>query len=150
VINLPALRERENDIRLLAQEFLRRFGAETRKEGLIFEQDAIKALARHSWPGNVRELENRVKRAVIMAESTRLSADDLELNGALSPGTGTTLKEARESVERELINQALRRHSGKIAPAAADLGVSRPTLYELMEKLGIARREREGKNSEAA
>jgi two-component system, NtrC family, response regulator len=144
VINLPALRERENDIRLLAQEFLRRFAAENGKKGLTFDQDALRALLRYSWPGNVRELENRVKRAVIMAESNRLSADDLELNGSHASLQGTTLKEAREAVERELINQALRKHSGKIAPAAAELGVSRPTLYELMEKLAIARHEREG------
>lgn len=148
VMNLPALRERENDIRLLAQEFLRRFAAENGKKGLSFDQDALRALLRHSWPGNVRELENRVKRGVIMAEANRLSAQDLELNGSLSTVQGTTLKEAREAVERELINQALRKHSGKIAPAAAELGVSRPTLYELMEKLNIARHEREGSTIE--
>lgn len=143
VISLPSLRERENDVRLLAQEFLRRFAAETGKDGLAFEPEAFKALTRHSWPGNVRELENRVKRAVIMAESKRLSANDLELDSAVSSTQATTLKEARESVERELINLTLRKHAGKIAPAAAELGVSRPTLYELMEKLGITRHDRD-------
>jgi two-component system NtrC family response regulator len=144
VINLPALRERENDIRLLAQEFLRRFATESGKKGLSFDQDASRALLKHSWPGNVRELENRIKRGVIMAESNRLSSVDLELNQGTAPMVGATLKEARESVERELINQALRKHSGKIAPAASELGISRPTLYELMEKLGISRHERGG------
>jgi two-component system NtrC family response regulator len=79
-----------------------------------------------------------------MAESNRLSSVDLELNQGTAPMVGATLKEARESVERELINQALRKHSGKIAPAASELGISRPTLYELMEKLGISRHERGG------
>jgi two-component system NtrC family response regulator len=137
VINLPPLREREGDVLFLAHEFLRRNAAETRRDGLVFDPEAIKALTRHSWPGNVRELENRVKRAVIMAESRRLKPPDLELTGQVSMPAGTTLKEAREAVERDLINQALRNHSGKIAPAAAELGVSRPTLYELIEKLGI-------------
>jgi len=97
----------------------------------------------------VRELENRVKRAVIMAERKRLNAQDLELTSPMAAPHATSLKEARETVEREMINQALRRHGGKIAPAAAELGVSRPTLYELMEKLGIHRVEREGKAAEA-
>jgi two-component system, NtrC family, response regulator len=149
VIHLPALREREGDVQLLAQEFLRRSGAETNKEGLAFDQDATKALVRHSWPGNVRELENRVKRAVIMAERKRLTAQDLELTSPMSAPHANSLKEARESVEREMIHLALRKHAGKIAPAAAELGVSRPTLYELMEKLGIHRADREGKTAES-
>jgi two-component system, NtrC family, response regulator len=149
VIQLPALRDRENDIRLLAQDFLRRCSGETRRGGLSFDQEAVKALNSHSWPGNVRELENRVKRAVIMAEGRRITAQDLELTVVGGNPLSGTLKEAREGVEREMIQHALRRHSGKIAPAAADLGISRPTLYELMEKLGITRAERDGKTIEA-
>jgi two-component system, NtrC family, response regulator len=87
----------------------------------------------------VRELQNRVKRAVIMASGSRVTAKDIELcqdqDGA--PSSATSLREAREHVEREMIEQALKRNSGKITSAAADLGISRPTLYELMEKLGI-------------
>jgi two-component system NtrC family response regulator len=139
VVTLPPLRDREGDVRVLAQEFLRRLAEANGKHGLSFEQDAIKALLRHQWPGNVRELENRVKRAVIMAEGKRITAADLELTGQDSHPSGTTLKDAREAVERDLINQALRKHGGKITSAAAELGVSRPTLYELMEKLGIDR-----------
>ena len=150
VIQLPPLRDREGDIRLLAQELLRRSASETGKEGLAFDPEAIKALSRHSWPGNVRELENRVKRAVIMAEGKRLTAQDLELTIPWMPPHAAGLKEARESVEREMIQQALRKHSGKIARAAAELGVSRPTLYELMEKLGIQRPERETNAAEPA
>jgi two-component system NtrC family response regulator len=144
VISLPPLKEREGDIRLLAQEFLRRFGAANKKESLSFDHEASKALLRYHWPGNVRELENLVKRAVIMAEGKRITARDLELGNAGNGGHGLTLKEARENVERELILLALRKHSGKIAPAAVELGVSRPTLYELMDKLGIPRTERQG------
>lgn len=145
VINLPPLRDREGDIRLLAQEFLRRNTVASEKEGLSFSQDAIRAITGYSWPGNVRELENRVKRAVIMAEGKRLTAADLELESPVNAGLNLSLKDARETAEREVINRALRKHSGKIAPAASDLGISRPTLYELMEKLGLGRGEREAK-----
>jgi two-component system NtrC family response regulator len=145
VINLPALRDRENDIQLVAQEFLRRAGAKSGKEGLTFGPDALRAMMKHSWPGNVRELENRVKRAVIMADSKRLTAADLEL-GAIGGGQAhTTLREAREALERELVLRALNRSGGKIAPAAIELGISRPTMYELMEKLAIQRPERDAK-----
>lgn len=143
ILNLPPLRERTGDIRLLAQEFLRRNNAASGKEGLILSKDAIQALEAHSWPGNVRELENRLKRAVIMADGKRVTAQDLELESADLAPINLNLKEARESVERDIIHRALRKHSGKIAPAAADLGISRPTLYELMEKLGIAKPERD-------
>jgi two-component system NtrC family response regulator len=139
VINLPPLRERENDVRLLANEFLRRAGAKVGKNGLAFDHEALRALISHSWPGNVRELDNRVKRAVIMADGKRLTVEDLELGELGSAPRATTLKEAREALEREMIQKMLRKHSGKIAPAAAELGVSRPTLYELMDKLGLKR-----------
>jgi two-component system NtrC family response regulator len=136
-IHLPPLRERGDDVCVLAQAFLKRFGADGGKASLMFQPEALRALNRHSWPGNVRELENRVKRAVIMAEDRRLTMHDLELaDAAAAP---TTLKEARENLEREMIRQTLHRHSGKITSAAAELGISRPTLYELMDKLGINR-----------
>ena len=138
-IVLPPLRERENDIRLLAQFFLQRFAAQVNKSGLTFDAEALRALNRHTWPGNIRELENCVKRAVIMAEGKRLTAQDLELAAVTPNGNVTTLKDARENVEREMIQQALRKHLGKITTAASELGISRPTLYELMEKLGIVR-----------
>jgi two-component system NtrC family response regulator len=139
VINLPPLRERETDVRLLAQEFLRRAAAKIGKNGLTFDHDAFRALKDHAWPGNVRELDNRVKRAVIMADGKRLTPDDLELGGVSERPHAANLKEAREAVEREMIQKALRKHGGKIAPAATDLGISRPTLYELMDKLGLKR-----------
>jgi two-component system NtrC family response regulator len=139
VINLPPLRDRENDVRVLANEFLRRASSKIGKNGLSFDAEALRALNSHSWPGNVRELDNRVKRAVIMADSKRLTVEDLELGEVGGMSRANTLKEAREAVEREMIQKTLRKHSGKIAPAAAELGVSRPTLYELMDKLGLRR-----------
>jgi len=139
VVTLPALRERGGDVGLVAKEFLRRYGAQHVKTGLAFAPDALRALNLHAWPGNIRELQNRVQRAVIMAEGKRVTAKDLELADAAGAAPPKTLKEAREHVERELVQDALRRHAGKITSAALELGISRPTLYELMEKLGIGR-----------
>jgi two-component system NtrC family response regulator len=143
-ISLPPLRDRENDVRLLAQAFLQRFAAQIGKNGLVFDAEALRLIGRHPWPGNVRELENRVRRAVIMGDKRRLTVQDLELTEPATAMHAVTLKDAREALEREMVKQAVRRHSGKIAPAAAELGVSRPTLYELMEKLGINRDKRVG------
>jgi two-component system NtrC family response regulator len=138
VIHLPPLRNRGDDILLLAEEFLRRYAAQNNKSRLTFAPDAVRALCRHHWAGNVRELQNRVKRAVIMADNKRLTAADLELI-AVDLGSNITLKEARESAEKEVVQHALKRHRGKITAAAIELGISRPTLYELMEKLDIPR-----------
>ena len=136
---VPPLRDRDSDVRLLAQFFLNRFAASENKPNLAFDQDAIRALNKYSWPGNVRELENCIRRAVIMAEGRRVTAKDLELNAG-GPGPNfVTLKDAREAVERQMLQQALKKHGGKIAPAAVELGLSRPTIYELMDKLGISR-----------
>ncbi len=138
-INLPPLRERGEDAKLLAQIFLQRFATENGKTNLTFQPEALRALTRHTWPGNIRELENRVKRAVIMADNKRITSADLELTQEAGGERPTTLKEAREAVEREMIQQVLQRHAGKVSSAAIELGISRPTLYELMEKLGIQR-----------
>lgn len=138
VIKLPPLRERGDDTGLLAREFLQRYGAQNDRTNLTFSPGALRAMNMHPWPGNVRELQNRVKRAVIMADGKRITEQDLELTAA-GGATRATLKEVRESVERDLVQQALKRHLGKISSAAAELGISRPTLYELMEKLGVDR-----------
>lgn len=146
VLRIPPLRERQEDILLLARAFLQRFATQARREALVFDATALELLQAHPWPGNVRELENRVKRAVIMAENNTIRAADLELAAPrqkaprpYTDGDLVPLKEAREQLERELITRALQRHHGKIAPAALELGISRPTLYELMQKLGIQR-----------
>jgi two-component system, NtrC family, response regulator len=138
-IRLLPLRERGEDIGFLAREFLQRYSDQDGRPKMVFAPDALRAINSHSWPGNVRELQNRVKRGVIMASGSRVTAKDLELQrekGVVASGA-TTLRQAREHVEREMIEQALKKHSGKITSAAADLGISRPTFYELMEKLGI-------------
>ncbi|HET6888715.1 MAG TPA: PEP-CTERM-box response regulator transcription factor [Candidatus Udaeobacter sp.] len=138
-IRLLPLRERGEDIVFLAREFLQRYSDQDGRLKMVFAPDALRAMNSHSWPGNVRELQNRVKRGMIMASGSRVTAKDLELQrdkGVVASGA-TTLRQAREHVEREMVEQALKRHSGKITSAAADLGISRPTFYELMEKLGI-------------
>jgi two-component system, NtrC family, response regulator len=139
VVKVPPLRERGEDIVLLAKTFLHNYSVEHAKPGLTFAPDALRALSLNRWAGNVRELQNRVRRAVIMANGKRVTAGDLELTDTLNALPSETLKEARESVEREMVRDALQRHRGRITPAALELGISRPTLYELMEKLGIAR-----------
>jgi two-component system NtrC family response regulator len=141
VITLPPLRDRGEDAVLLAREFLNRFAVQNGRPNISFAPAALRALATYHWPGNVRELQNRVKRAVIMADGKRITAMDLELANAPGAGQNTTLKEAREAVEKEVVENALRRHFGRISSAAVELGISRPTLYETMERLGIARRE---------
>ena len=139
-IRLLPLRERGEDVVFLAGEFLQRYAAESGRTKLVFTPDGLRAIARYSWPGNVRELQNRVKRAVIMASGSRVTAKDLELQQSQDlESSATTLREAREQVEREMIEHALKRNFGKITAAAAELGISRPTLYELMEKLGITK-----------
>jgi two-component system NtrC family response regulator len=136
VLVLPPLRDRGDDVGLLAADFLQRYAVRNGKTGLAFTPETLRVINRHSWPGNVRELQNRVQRAVIMADGRRVTAADLELNG-LEPLPFSTLREAREEVEKELVERALRRHGGKITSAALELGISRPTFYELMEKLGV-------------
>lgn len=139
VIKIPAVRERAGDIGLLASEFLQRYGTQHGKPAAVFAPDALRALELYAWPGNVRELQNRIQRAVIMAETKRVTAKDLELADVANTAPPQSLKEARENVEREMVREALRRHKGKITSAALELGISRPTLYELIEKLGMAK-----------
>jgi two-component system NtrC family response regulator len=141
-IRLLPLRDRGEDVVLLAREFLQRHAGQTGRTKLVFAPDALRAMTRYSWPGNVRELQNRVKRAVIMTSGARVTAKDLELEegqGVVFSDAQLTLKQARENVEREMIQQSLKRNSGRITSAAAELGISRPTLYELMEKLQITK-----------
>ena len=136
-IALPPLREREGDILLLATSLLHRYSAENKKKITGFTPQAIRALEAHHWPGNVRELENRIKRAVIMAEGSKITPEDLELVSQYTRYEGHGLKKAREGLERDFIEKAVSRNKGNLTKAAEELGVSRPTLYELIEKLGI-------------
>ncbi len=138
---LPPLRDRGDDIILLANSFLQQFSVQNHKSGLVFAAEAVRGMMRHSWPGNVRELQNRVRRAVIMSSDKRLTLEDLELTPSSTAVQGSSLKEAREALEREMLQQALKKHGGKITSAAIELGISRPTFYELMAKLGLQKTE---------
>lgn len=138
-IKLPPLRERFGDTGTLAQAFLRKYAKENGRAALKFRQDAIRAIEQHNWPGNVRELENQIRRAAIMAEGSTVRAEDLELRDTSGAPPARSLKEAREEVERQMVLDALRKHGLNVTAAAMELGISRPSLYELMEKLEIKR-----------
>lgn len=140
VISMPPLRDREGDIPLLARAFLQRYASETRKKIAGFTPQALRALEDHGWPGNVREVENRIKRAVIMVEGTKVTPADLELTYQDAKYEGRGLREAREALEKELVQRALARNEGNLTRAASQLCISRPTLYDLMDKLGIERK----------
>jgi two-component system, NtrC family, response regulator len=139
VVALPPLREREEDILLLATSFLHRFAEESKRKINGFSKTAVRSLESYPWPGNIREMENRIRRAVIMAEGVKITPRDLELETMLGRQEAKTLKDAREEVEREIVQEALHRNNGNMTRAAEALGVSRPTLYELLDKLGISR-----------
>jgi two-component system NtrC family response regulator len=145
VVTIPPLRERQGDAVLLAHAFLRRFAQEQRRGSLSLSEDAIRAIEAHEWPGNVRELLNVIKRAAIMADGARVTADDLGLAAPEPEGERATpdlasdidLRTVREAAERQAIVTALSRSNGNIVRASELLGVSRPTLYDLMKRLGI-------------
>jgi two-component system, NtrC family, response regulator len=139
-IPMPLLREREGDIFMLAKAFLNRYAEEAKRRITGFTNQAMRAIESYSWPGNVRELENRIKRAVIMAEGNKISPADLELGMHHARDEFLNLKEAREAMEKEMILKALTKTKDNVTRAAEALGISRPTLYEMMEKLGIERK----------
>ena len=136
-IDIPPLKEREGDALLLAHVFLERYNQQYSKALKGFTPDACAAIEGHNWPGNVREMENCLKRAVIMSEENRLSAEDLGLaiNDAIA--TPLNLRQVREIAEREAVTKAINRVGGNIARAAELLGVSRPTLYDMLGRFGI-------------
>ena len=142
VVQIPPLRARTGDAVLLAHALLRRFAQEQRRSALSLTDDALKAIEQHSWPGNVRELINALKRASIMAETDRLSCEDLGLpapdaGGSIAERSDLDLRAARETAERQTIVAALARTDGNVVKASEMLGVSRPTLYDLMRRLSI-------------
>ncbi|MGC6400146.1 PEP-CTERM-box response regulator transcription factor [Sphingomonas sp. FW199] len=133
VVPIPALAERTGDAGLLARHFLRKHAASMNAAVKGFTPDALAAIDAWGWPGNVRELENRVKRAVIMADGARVTAADLDL---AEPGEGDdaiNLKAMREIADRRAIRRALARTNGNISGSAKLLGISRPTLYDLIK-----------------
>ena len=137
VVNIPPLRDRKNDAELLAHSFMARFNKEHGRSLRGFGSEALAVLEAHSWPGNVRELENRIKRAVIMADGNRITPIDLDLADPEEIPEVLNLAQAREEVERREIPRALSRAEGNISQAAKLLGISRPTLYDLMRHHGF-------------
>ncbi len=138
-LRTPSLRERKGDVELLARYFFTKFTAETKTSAKGFSRDALEVINRYDWPGNVRELMNRIRRAVMLSEGPHIIPSDMELERR-SLGRGfVTLDEARMAADREAIQATLLRTRFNIARAAQELGVSRMTLYRLMEKYDIRR-----------
>jgi two-component system NtrC family response regulator len=141
-IRLIPLRERGTDRLLLANLFLNRFRTEFKKKVRGFAPAALDLIDSYNWPGNVRELENKIQRAVIMSESAMVEPRDLGFGESaplrqVQQRDGISLKEAKEMMEREMISAAIEQHRGNIAKASEELGISRPTLYDLMKKHSI-------------
>lgn len=137
VVKIPNLAERHGDVTLLAKHFVSRFAREMNPQVKGLAPDALSILNDWGWPGNVRELENRMKRAVIMADGKLLTAADLDLEGREGAGELLNLKAARELADRRAMRQAIARCEGNVSAAAKLLGISRPTLYDLMKQYGM-------------
>ncbi len=134
-IAVPALSERGADIALLARTFLTKCAEEQKKPLKGFTPQAVEALTAHRWPGNVRELENRIKRAVVMAEGKYVTHENLELKDPSSAGEDTsTLRASRDSREKDLVQLAMEKAEWNVSRAATELGISRPTLYQLLSR----------------
>ena len=135
VVKIPSLAERAGDAALLARHFVNRFARELNSKIQSLSPDALAAIDAYAWPGNVRELENRIKRAIIMADGRTLGAEDLDLPGTAAEETGAiNLRAARELADRKAIRQAMSRTENNISGAAKLLGISRPTLYDLLKQ----------------
>jgi len=136
-IHIPSLREREGDLMVLARAFLDRFNRDMGRAIKGFDPQAIRALESHDWPGNVREMEGLIKRAVIMAEGRYITAEDLGLSAPQEDSVPLNLKQVREEAEFKAIRRALAHANDNISEAAKLLGITRPTLYNLLEKHGL-------------
>ena len=136
VIEIPPLRDRHGDVALLAHSFVRKFASEHKRNGMSLLPEAINAIEAHPWPGNVRELENVIKRAVIMAEDGGINAADVGLAPSDSDAA-LNLRQVREQAEKHAVIRVLGRSNGNLSRAAEVLGVSRPTLYDLMSRFGL-------------
>ena len=139
VLEVPPLRERNGDAALLAHGFVHRFAAEQKRGSMMLLPDAVAAIEAHRWPGNVRELENVIRRAVIMAEASSIGAADIDIasDNAEREAPQLNLRQVREEAEKHAVLRALGRVNGNLSKAADLLGVSRPTLYELMHRFGL-------------
>jgi two-component system, NtrC family, response regulator len=141
VVTVPALRDRAGDAALLAHSFVRRYADEQKRGRLSLSDDAVVAIERHRWPGNVRELENVIKRAVILTDGPLIKPRDLGLEAADRAEEPLNLREAREAAERREVVRALARVNGNLSKAADLLGVSRPTLYDLLNRFGLRKQD---------
>ncbi|MES2263016.1 MAG: PEP-CTERM-box response regulator transcription factor [Pseudomonadota bacterium] len=137
VVTIPPLRARVGDAALLAHHFKNKFSAQESRASLHFSQEAIGVIEAYPWPGNVREMENCIKRAVIMADGPQIVADDLGLSGPAAPEQPLNLRQVRDEAEYKAIVKVLARVDGNIVKAAELLGISRPTLYDLMSRHAI-------------
>ncbi len=137
VLEIPPLKDRESDILVLSKSFLNVWSKEYGRSAMNFSSYSLAALEAYDWPGNVRELESRVKRAVIMADCNQIKPEDLELNGASTEQVPLNLKEVRDEAERKAVVRAMNHSNQNITDAANALGVTRPTLYKLLERLGL-------------
>ena len=137
VVRIPSLAERPGDAALLAKHFLARFAGEMNPQVKGFAPGALAAIEAWAWPGNVRELENRIKRAAIMADGKLVTAEDLDLAAPATDRLPVNLKAARETADRVVIRKALAQTDGNISGAAKLLGISRPTLYDLLKQYGL-------------
>jgi two-component system NtrC family response regulator len=139
VVNIPPLRSRIGDAALLAHAFVRRFSQEQKRPTLALSEDAVRAIELHPWPGNIRELENCMKRATIMADGTQISGEDVALKAsdADEMDRSLDLRVIRDNAERQAVRAALGRVNGNMVKASDLLGVSRPTLYDLMHRLHL-------------
>jgi len=137
VLEIPPLKDRESDILVLSKAFLNVWSKEYNKSSMNFSTDAITAMEAYDWPGNVRELESKIKRAVIMADASQIRPEDMELTENAMEPVPLNLKEVRDEAERKAIIRAMSHSNQNITDAANALGVTRPTLYKLLERLGL-------------
>ena len=137
VVAIPPLRARKGDAALLAHAFVRQYAEEQRRGTLTLLPEALAAIEAHAWNGNVRELQNYTKRAVIMADGTLLRAADFGLEPAKSHDDVPTLRQVRDDAERDAVVRVLSRVNGNMSRAAELLGISRPTLYDLLNRFGL-------------
>ncbi len=139
VVKIPPLRARVGDAALLSHAFVRRFSQEQNRGSVTLSEDAVRAIEAHQWPGNIRELENCIKRAVIMADGVQISSQDIGLAAPEVDDVNNSfdLRTIRDKAEKNAIISALGRVNGNVVKAAEMLGVSRPTLYDLMHRLGL-------------
>jgi two-component system NtrC family response regulator len=138
VVDIPPLRERDGDKALLARHFLKKYAVDRYARITGFTNDAITALEHHAWPGNVRELENKVKKAIILAEGKTIQTADLGLDAGHTEMNALNLRDVRQEAERKAVMQALSISNNNVTAAAKYLGITRPTLYDMLKKYALS------------